>query len=60
MSVKRNHLIRESPVGGNISGGILQVAVDDPQEVGDFFPAGLMGTQPAVFKPFLQAHFRFR
>jgi len=46
------------PVGGNISGGILQISVDDPEKIRNFLLAGFMRTQPAVFKLFLQAHFR--
>lgn len=48
------------PVGGNIACCILQITVDDPEKIGDFLFAGLVRPQPAVFKPFLQAHFHHR
>ncbi len=50
----------KTPVSRNISGGISQITVNDLEKIRYSLLARLMGTQPAVFKPFLQCHLRIQ
>lgn len=46
----------ELPVRRKIAHGVLQVSVHDREQIGDLGRGGLVGLEPAVSLPLLQAH----
>ncbi len=50
----------EPPVRAQILAAVLDVTVDECEQVGDFFGAGLVRPQPSVLLPIGQGHPRLR